>query len=223
MKKVTKGIKAIGNQLNVVGEEVKFDVSDGFDKPHSLCATILSIIGIVVISVIGYEFVRQSFDTTNPDIDIELKTLPTYPKIDLEKEKFYFIVAGLQEGHSPFAVEGSRYTITAELSLKIGNFTPSGTRRSLRVRFTNILLNSTRCADVIDKFDFFRKAAGYNPKLLKGSHCFFPPDDIKDQYWVQGQRLDSYFSTIDIKFGPVLWRTKGNATPLSWSTTTSSC
>ena len=50
MNKVKQGIATISNQLNVVGEEVKFEVSDGLDKPPSLCATLLSIIGIVAVS-----------------------------------------------------------------------------------------------------------------------------------------------------------------------------
>ena len=122
MNKVKQGIKRIGNQVNIVGEEVKFDVSDGFDKPHSLCATLLSIVGIVVVSVIGYEFFSQSFDTTTPNIGIQLKTLSNSPKVELEKEKFYFILLAQDEITTPLAVEGSRYTVTAQISIKRTDF-----------------------------------------------------------------------------------------------------
>ena len=200
MKKVKQGIKKIGTKFNIVGEEVKFEVSSGFSKPPSLCATILSIIGIVAVSVIGYEFVRQSFDKTRPNISIELKTLPTYPKVDLEKEKFYFIIVALAEGVTPLAVEGSRYTVTAQLSLKLGDFTQRDPTKI--TTFKTIKLESTRCSNVIDQFDYFRKAEAYNPFLLRGAHCFYPADDVRDQYWVKGQIMDSFYSTFDIKVWP---------------------
>ena len=107
---------------------------------------------------------------------------------------------GVSEGRRPLAVEGSRYTVTAEVSLKLGDFSQTDPTKILT--YKNIRLNATRCANVLDKFPYFKKSDAFDDSLVRSAHCFFPPDDLKDQYWIKGQPLDSYFSSFDIKIWP---------------------
>ena len=198
---IKKILKTFGSWINLIGEEVNFSVSEGLSKPPSLCATCLSILGILVISVISYEFIRQSIDRTNPGINIELKTLSNYPKVNLEQNNFYFTLLPISELYSPGQfMEGSLYTITAEISIKTADYTKKSAREILK--FQRKQLKVVRCSEVKEEFSYLRRNKQFPENLINNAFCFLPPEDLKKEYFVEGQALDSFESQIEIKIWP---------------------
>ena len=195
LKKITKGI---ASKINLVGDEVKFDIS-GDEKPPSICATLLSVIGIVAISVISFEFIQNSLDTTNPSINVEFKTLSKYPKVDLEKEGFYFALIPTAHIFSPEKVKGSRFTIHAIIWNKIYNTSDPNIRTAIKVK--RFPLRTVLCSEVVDKVKYLTESETMK-SLLDIAYCLVPSDDLASSYFAEGQPLDNFDASINIQIFP---------------------
>ena len=198
MEKLKYISKKIASKVNLVGDEVKFDIS-GDDKPPSICATILSVLGLIAITVISFEFIRNSLDTTNPSINIEFKTLSKYPKVDLQKEGFYFALIPITHIFNPERVKGSRFTLEAVVWNKNHNRDDPNLNTAIKVN--QIQLKTVPCRDVIDKVKYLSQSETMN-SFLDIAYCFVPPDNLASSYFAQGQPLESFDAAVSIRIYP---------------------
>ena len=192
-------IKSLVGSFNLVGEEPNFKIQ-GFSRVPSACSILLSAVGIAFIGFISYIFLAESFDVTKPDVNIELRTLPNYPKISMAKEKIFFAIMRNNLLERTHKIEWpAMETITAEVTLKTFKKDQDGNASGLK--FEKFRLEAVNCSTVRDQYDYLDNHT-VAKSVRETGICFVPKEGELDDYYLQGQRLEDIYSSFKITVWP---------------------
>ena len=197
MKKLWNKIKPHLNELNILGLEVQFEIN-GFSKVPFCMGTLLSLISISLMLVITYTFVLNVFDTSGPDVSIKSKTLPNYPKIDLQNNSFYFalIPRNLKKGVDDFDRMGTFTATIRELA-----FVKDSAGNPVKISQKRFEMEVRICAEVTDYIKYINRNQNLR-SFLKETLCFKPKPSEENEYYLVGQTLEDVQRTIEIKIWP---------------------
>ena len=194
-------LKILIGSINLVGEEPKFKIQ-GYSRVPSACSILLSAIAIALIGSISYVFLAESFDVSKPDVNIELRTLPNYPKIPLGSEKMFFAVIrnNLTVGNSREEVDWATMgTITARVILKTFEKDKEGNASGRK--FKRFFLKTVNCSQVMDRYQYLENHT-MTKSISESGLCFVPKDAELTNYYLQGHRLEDIYSSFEINFWP---------------------
>ena len=185
-------VKSLLASINLVGEEPNFKIN-GFNRVPSFISILLSLIGITFIGFISYIFLSESFDKTKPDVNIELRTLPSYPKVPLASEKIYFAMMRRNPLLGQNVDWATLDTITAEISLK--TFGPNG------LQFQKFKLDAVNCGQVKDKYEYLF-GRNISEGVFQRGICFVPKQNETNNYFIQGMPLEDIDASLTITVWP---------------------
>ena len=195
IKKFFKACKS----FNMIGTEVGFDIN-GFSRVPSCFATLLSLLGLVVINVVGIQFIMRAFSTKSPDINVELKTLSVYPRTDIYKDNFFFAIFPIDTNSSRKPNEAF---LTFNANINLRKFVKNDQDLIINVTLDLIELDSLSCSEVAEdpRFEFLTKNKNIGG-LLSSAYCFLPKKGEEDKYFLQGEPLADVDSSINIDVLP---------------------
>ena len=195
LRKVSNALK----NFNTIGNEVEFDIN-GFSRVPSCFGTLVSAVGLLVITTVGIQFILGAFNTKSPDINVELKTLPVYPKIELYKNNFFFVVLPIDMAISGLPLT-SFMTMNAYVSKREFVKAPNGT--ILDAKFKNVYLDTIQCSELQrdPRFNFIYANKNVDG-VLNIATCLLPKKGEEEEYFVEGEPLSDFDSNLNIEILP---------------------
>ena len=198
MKKTVKQLlNQVSGCINIFGEEPKLTYN-GQARVPSTFSIILSIIAIIFTAFISYSLILQPITKTSPNLNIQVGSTPNYPKIDLEREKFY---VGLITINTIGAVKNWDLVATFRAYITIKTILRDSSGLPTDAKFEKFDLEAKRCYQVKEKFKYLILAE--NSKfLLEHFYCFYPTSRTVKHYFLKGQPIEDIEAYLTLEVLP---------------------
>ena len=175
-------------KINILGSPPEFNVG-GKTTPPSWTGVLLSLAFIGVLLFLGFIFAKNSLDTTNPEIKIEVAESSVYPEIDLFRHKFFVVITPSTPTPIPNFNANGMMKVAAVVNTK--RLLKNDQGETFRQIIETIPLQVKNCTEVVDTLvSYLKEHEAFGGPTLQRSFCVIPPKDKESIYKVRGQGLD---------------------------------